>query len=85
MLPSNHEGGRSSSKAKWKWMKWNEVEVENILDEQFATWELLLGDFVAGQARHVARTTPTRHCELARCGGSARWTCVSFLSQTNYI
>lgn len=25
MLPSNHEGGRSTSKAKWKWMKMDEV------------------------------------------------------------
>ena len=61
--------------------RWNEVEK--------LFWRVChlgtLGDFVAGQARHVARTTPTRHCGLARCGGSARWICVSFLSQTNYI
>ena len=54
-------------------------------EEQFATLELPLDDFVAGQARLVAGTTPTRHCELARCGGSARCICVLFLSQTNHI
>lgn len=80
MLPSNHEGGRASSKAKWKWMKMDEVFFFLGRVCNLGT----LGDFVAGQARHVARTTPTRHCELARCGGSARFICVSFLFQTNF-